>query len=99
MKKKDVCLSSEVKLSVTTHTPENLEIYQMDVKSAFLASELDETDAVVWLDVSRGVRAPKLYEQVYKQQNEYALILLSAEKVDEDIEEEEIERRWARPSF
>lgn len=59
-----------------------------------VASEIEETDAAVWLDVSRGNRAPALFEQVYRQQGGYALILLSIEAVEEDDEADD--RNWNR---
>jgi Zn-dependent peptidase ImmA (M78 family) len=49
-----------------------------------IASDLDETDAGVWLDVDRGSRAPTLYEQVLPQQEGYAMILLTIELSDDD---------------
>jgi hypothetical protein len=68
---------------------------------AGIASEIDDTDAGVWIDVEHGKRASKLYEQVYPQQGGYALILLSLElkDADEAEEEDEIERRWSAPIF
>ena len=59
-----------------------------------VASEIDETDAAVWIDVSRGARAPMLFEQVYRQQGGYAIILLSVEAVEEDDEADD--RNWNR---
>jgi Zn-dependent peptidase ImmA (M78 family) len=61
-----------------------------------VASEIEETDASVWLDVSRGTRAPTLFEQVYQQQGGYALILLSIEALEEDDQEDD--RNWNRRS-
>jgi len=59
-----------------------------------VASEVEETDAAQWFDVSRGNRVPTLFEQVYPQQQGYALILLSIESVEEDDEDED--RDWNR---
>ena len=53
-----------------------------------VASEIEETDAAQWFDVSRGNRAPTLFEQVYPQQQGYALILLSIKSADEDENED-----------
>ena len=61
-----------------------------------IASEIEETNAEVWLDVSRGTRAPTLFEQVYRQQGGYALILLSIELHDDDDEGDD--RNWNRRS-
>lgn len=56
-----------------------------------VASEIDETDAALWFDVSRGNKAPTLYEKVYPQQLGYALILLSIEQADDNDD-----RNWNR---
>ncbi len=61
-----------------------------------MASEIEETDASVWLDISRGTRAPTLFEQVYRQQAGYALILLSIEVPE--VDEDEDDRNWNRRS-
>jgi hypothetical protein len=61
-----------------------------------VASDIEETDASVWLDVSRGTRAPTLFEQVYQQQQAYALVLLSIEPAEDDEEAED--RDWNRRS-
>jgi len=62
-----------------------------------VASEIEETDSAVWLDVSRGRRAPTLFEQVYPQQGGYALIMLSIEAAEEE-EDEADDSRWSRRS-
>jgi Zn-dependent peptidase ImmA (M78 family) len=55
-------------------------------------SEIDQTDAGVWLDVQRGQRPPQLYEQVLTQRKGYAMIMLSIEpqidEEDEDLEDD-----------
>jgi Zn-dependent peptidase ImmA (M78 family) len=59
-----------------------------------------EADPDDWIEVKRGERAPALYEQVYLQQQGYALILLHLVKHDEDDEEGEraLEQSW-EPRF
>jgi Zn-dependent peptidase ImmA (M78 family) len=55
-----------------------------------------------WINVTRGTKAPGLYEQVYRQRDGYALLLLQLEEaVDEDDQDEDrdVERRWAQPRF
>jgi len=55
-----------------------------------------------WINVTRGTRAPTIYEQIYRQRDGYALLLLELEQVaDEDDEDEDrdVERRWATPRF
>ena len=46
----------------------------------------------VWLDVERGYRAPTLYEQVYPQQNGFALIMLWLELNEDDEDEQDDDR-------
>lgn len=58
-----------------------------------VTSEIEETDAAQWLDVSRGHRAPTLFEQVHRQQQGYALILLSIEPSEDD---EDDDSNWNR---
>ncbi|RYM32729.1 ImmA/IrrE family metallo-endopeptidase [Bradyrhizobium elkanii] len=60
-----------------------------------VASEIEETDAALWFDVSRGHKAPTLFEQVYQQQQGYALILLSLEQ-QEDEDDDELEDSRSR---
>lgn len=62
-----------------------------------VASEIEETDSAAWLDVSRGTKAPALFEQVYRQQKGYALVLLSIEDVEEDDEADD--SNWNRRNF
>jgi Zn-dependent peptidase ImmA (M78 family) len=62
-------------------------------------SDLDETDAGVWIDVERGRRAPTLYEQVLSQQQGYALILLTVEKNGDDEENQEDEDRTSKQRY
>lgn len=52
-------------------------------------SDIDETDAGVWIDVRRGERAPNLYEQVCAQRNGFGLIMLSLEQRDDDFDPDE----------
>lgn len=54
-------------------------------------SEVEETDAGVWIDVQRGTKAPQLYEQVLVQSNGYAVILLFLEHSDEEESDSESE--------
>jgi len=53
-----------------------------------------------WIDVTRGKQAPVLYEQVYRQRDGYALLLLELDQVaDEEDEDRDVDRRWAQPRF
>jgi len=50
-----------------------------------------------WVEVTRGTRAPELYEQIYVQRDGYALILLQLEQdaaEDEEHEDQQLERSW-----
>jgi len=57
-----------------------------------VASELAECVPDIWLEVERGRRAPILYEQVYPQQNGFALIMLWLELSEEDEDEQNDDR-------
>lgn len=59
------------------------------------ASEIEEVDAGVWLEVRWGSTAPTIYEQVYRQQQGFALILLTMER-PEDEDDEDDDRKWSR---
>ncbi len=50
-------------------------------------SDIEETDAGVWLEVERGKRAPSLFEQVLLQQQGYAMIMLTIEAHDDENHE------------
>jgi hypothetical protein len=64
-----------------------------------VASDFAESTPDDWIDVKRGEPAPALYEQVYLQQQGYAVILLHLVKPDEDDEEEHsLEQSW-EPRF
>jgi Zn-dependent peptidase ImmA (M78 family) len=72
----------------TTHLP--------NVASALVSCLPDH-----WIEVKRGTAAPALYEQVYRQRDGYALLLLHLEQERDDEEEQEdidLERRW-QPHF
>jgi len=49
-----------------------------------------------WIEVKRGERAPELFEQIYRQHDGYALILLHLSQMDEEDETEErdLRRSW-----
>jgi Zn-dependent peptidase ImmA (M78 family) len=68
-----------------------------------VASAITECLPDHWINVTRGTRAPALYEQVYRQRDGYALLMLQLEQVADDEEDEDedrdVERRWARPRF
>ncbi len=57
-----------------------------------IPSDIDETDAGVWVEVERGRRAPVLWEQVYVQRQGYALILLTLEQNEDDESDRDAER-------
>ncbi|UVC17079.1 ImmA/IrrE family metallo-endopeptidase [Mesorhizobium onobrychidis] len=52
-------------------------------------SDIDETDAGVWIDVQRGSKPPALYEQVLLQRDGFAMIMLSMNPLNEDEEDPE----------
>jgi hypothetical protein len=65
-----------------------------------MASDMKETAPENWIEVKRGERSPTMFEQVYLQQQGFALILLQLVKPDEEDEEEErsLEASW-QPRF
>jgi Zn-dependent peptidase ImmA (M78 family) len=53
-----------------------------------ISSEVEECDPAAWIDVSRGNKAPTMFEQVLLQQMGYALILLHTEAVAAEEDED-----------
>ena len=60
------------------------------------ASDINECIPDLWIDVKYGERAPKLYEQVYPQQNGYGLILLWLETSENEDDEDEDENKTSK---
>lgn len=56
-----------------------------------VASEIDETEASVWLPVERGRRLAPLYEQVLLQREGFAMIMLSRDPSSGDEEDDDEE--------
>ncbi|TXN33094.1 ImmA/IrrE family metallo-endopeptidase [Methylobacterium sp. WL19] len=60
-----------------------------------IAGDIAACSPDLWIDVKRDLRAPALYEQVYLQQNGFAMILLRLEAVpEESAEERKLEEGW-----
>ncbi|SEO35473.1 Zn-dependent peptidase ImmA, M78 family [Methylobacterium sp. ap11] len=60
-----------------------------------IASDIAACSPDLWIDVKRDLRAPSLYEQVYLQQNGFAMILLRLEPVpEESAEERKLDEGW-----
>ena len=59
-------------------------------------SSLQENGAEHWIESDWGKRLPTLYEQVFMQQDGYALVMLWAEIADEDEDEDADENRTAK---
>ncbi|MFD0938642.1 ImmA/IrrE family metallo-endopeptidase [Methylobacterium trifolii] len=60
-----------------------------------IASDIVACRPDLWIDVKRDLRVPSLYEQVYLQQNGFAMILLRLEPVpEESAEERRLEEGW-----
>ena len=60
-----------------------------------IASDIAACSSDLWIDVKRDLRAPSLYEQVYLQQNKFAMILLRLEAVpEESAEERRLDEGW-----
>jgi Zn-dependent peptidase ImmA (M78 family) len=71
--------------------PKGSVFYGKDLRER-VASEIAQTVPDNWIDVQRGQRAPDLYEQVYPQQDGYALLMLWLERETEDEGEVDDER-------
>lgn len=71
-------------------------LYHRRDHSRNIASDILECVPDLWIEISRGERAPTMFEQVYLQQDNFALIMLHLMKPDEDDEreEQELERSW-----
>jgi len=60
-----------------------------------VASAIAACGPDLWIDVSRDLRAPALFEQVYRQQNGFAMILLRLDPVpEESAEERRLDEGW-----
>ena len=60
-----------------------------------VASAIAACPPDLWIDVNRDLRAPALHEQVYRQQNGFALILLRLDPVpEESAQERRLEEGW-----
>ncbi|GJD38712.1 ImmA/IrrE family metallo-endopeptidase [Methylobacterium bullatum] len=60
-----------------------------------IAGDIAPCSPDLWIDVRRDLRAPALSEQVYLQQNGFAMILLRLEPVpEESAEERRLEEGW-----
>jgi hypothetical protein len=75
--------------------PSRSVFYRKDL-SERVASEIAPTLPDNWIDVEFGRRAPELYEQVYPQQDGYALLMLWAETQDESEEDEAEDDRTSK---
>ena len=54
-----------------------------------VASDVCECVPDIWIDVERGRRAPKLFEQVLGQRDDFAIVMLWLEPPEEDDDEEQ----------
>ena len=68
--------------------PRGSTFYRRDLQIG-IPSEIESRLPDLWIDVTRGQRAPTLSEQVCLQKNGFALIMLWHESVEEDDEENE----------
>jgi hypothetical protein len=77
-------------------------LFQCGNHQANTPSAVAECQPDHWINVTRGTKAPALYEQVYRKRDGYALLMLKLEQVadeDEGDEDRDVERRWAAPRF
>ncbi|MHC1999244.1 ImmA/IrrE family metallo-endopeptidase [Methylobacterium sp. CM6241] len=60
-----------------------------------IASDIAACSPDFWIDVKRDLRAPALFEQVYRQQNGFTMILLRLElPPEESADERRLEEGW-----
>ncbi|WP_375454388.1 ImmA/IrrE family metallo-endopeptidase [uncultured Methylobacterium sp.] len=60
-----------------------------------ITSDIAACSPDLWIDVKRDLRVPALYEQVYLQQNGFAMILLRLDPLpEESAEERRLEEGW-----
>jgi Zn-dependent peptidase ImmA (M78 family) len=70
-------------------------LYHGDPHRPDIPSDIVACNPDLWIDVRRDLRAPSLSEQVYRQQNGFAMILLRLEPVpEESAEERRLEEGW-----
>ncbi|WP_019905904.1 ImmA/IrrE family metallo-endopeptidase [Methylobacterium sp. 77] len=70
-------------------------LYRSSSDRPNIAGDIAACSPDLWIDVRRDLRAPALYEQVYLQQNGFAMILLRLEPVpEESAEERRLEEGW-----
>ena len=70
-------------------------LYRSSSHRPNIASDITASSSDLWIDVMRDLRAPALFEQVYLQQNGFAMILLRLEPVpEESAEERKQEEGW-----
>ena len=70
-------------------------LYHSSPHQPNIASDVIACPAELWINVNRDLRAPTLHEQVYVQQNVFALILLRLNPVPaESAEERRLEEGW-----
>lgn len=62
-------------------------------------SDIAENGAELWVESQWGKRLPTLYEQVFFQQEGFALLMLWAELAEEDEEEDEDEARTSKQRY
>jgi hypothetical protein len=79
---------------ISAPVPASSVFHRLDHESNAV-SEFAECLADHWIETTRGEAAPLIYEQVYRQRDGYALILLHLEQAGEEEEEErDLERGW-----
>jgi Zn-dependent peptidase ImmA (M78 family) len=62
-------------------------------------SDISENNAGLWLESEWGKRLPTLYEQVFFQQEGFALLMLWVETTEEDEDEDADERRTSKERY
>ncbi|MBN8911047.1 MAG: ImmA/IrrE family metallo-endopeptidase [Rhizobiales bacterium] len=82
-------------ISYGSPVPRN-SLFHYAAKSGQKITEVRQNGAELWLESDWGKRLPTLYEQVFYQQEGFALIMLWVEQEEEDEERDPEENRTAR---
>ena len=64
-----------------------------------VASDVRACVPEIWIDVEGGKPAPQLYEQVLGQRDDFAIVMLWLESVEEDEDDHRDEDRTSKERF
>ena len=88
----------KVSLSNGSPVPRN-SLFHFAVARGAELSDITENGAELWIESQWGKRLPTLYEQVFFQQEGFALLMLWVELAEDDEEEDEDETRTSKERY